>query len=688
MKRAFVVVGLLLLCTLSGQSHAVPGTILHVDPGWGSAPHGIYLIDCETYEWDTLAFGSWGDPAGMMGGFTPDGRTIYTFVRDRGIRRINNDGTGFEWLIRFPISSDRTDAMAINDAGIFWLKDKYVHRLNVQTLVIDTVADLNGIGDGSQWYATSNDGLRAYAWMHNTTVSLEYEPGFADYTLTNMNIWGHGTVITMSGSHIVYDAWSESWGALPGLGHRTWIVYDFETATEVKKFPSGTAEEIETWGVRPCRNDDDYLVFSAGSTFVLNWVTEEKWHIEGAPGHDEFWLGELPTMHTTPAVRLASGALQFVSAGATPQPQTVAVQNSGVGTLDDLTTTIEPAAATWLSVAVLGTGNGQSLEVSVDPSGMAQQTHQASVIVSAPNSANSDTLLVSFTVGTALAAPSNLNATVGYNGVDVTLRWTDNTDTEDGFIVERSDGAAFTEVIRVAADIGSYTDAGLSVGSYTYRVRAYDSSSESDPSNEVPVSIDGIPTFALTAPAAGDTLLAGTRVHIMWHTSVTNNVEIQWSSNGGEHFDVITAHGGITDQMATWGDFTWDIPASTPATTDGYIMVNAYQDRSVSVVVGPLVVTPVARVGGPACRIARHSALSLRTGPSGTACMVSHAEDVPVGVRLLTIDGAEVMRAQGSTNRLLVAGSGRLASGSYLITAVLNRNGAVETLTRRIAVLP
>ncbi len=78
-------------------------------------------------------------------------------------------------------------------------------------------------------------------------------------------------------------------------------------------------------------------------------------------------------------------------------------------------------------------------------------------------------------------APSNPTAT-GVNGSTVRVRWQDNSASEWGFKVERSDdgGANYTQVGIVPTGVTSYDDAGLVAGAeYFYRVRAYSASNNS-----------------------------------------------------------------------------------------------------------------------------------------------------------------------------------------------------------------
>jgi hypothetical protein len=83
-------------------------------------------------------------------------------------------------------------------------------------------------------------------------------------------------------------------------------------------------------------------------------------------------------------------------------------------------------------------------------------------------------------------APSSLTATAdgGYQRID--LAWTDNSDNEDGFKIERSlDGATgWTQIATVGAGVVTDTDYGLTEGiTYYYRVRAYRQTANSAYSN-------------------------------------------------------------------------------------------------------------------------------------------------------------------------------------------------------------
>ncbi|MCB9893007.1 MAG: right-handed parallel beta-helix repeat-containing protein [Planctomycetes bacterium] len=88
------------------------------------------------------------------------------------------------------------------------------------------------------------------------------------------------------------------------------------------------------------------------------------------------------------------------------------------------------------------------------------------------------------------SAATNLVATL--NGTAADLSWTDNSANETGFRIERRIGTGgYAVLTTLAADVTSYSDAGLAAGTYTYRVYAYNASGDSAASNEDTVAVSG-----------------------------------------------------------------------------------------------------------------------------------------------------------------------------------------------------
>jgi hypothetical protein len=83
------------------------------------------------------------------------------------------------------------------------------------------------------------------------------------------------------------------------------------------------------------------------------------------------------------------------------------------------------------------------------------------------------------------AAPSNLVATA-VSSSEIDLSWTDNSDNETEFQIERSTdgGLTFTQIATVGPSVTTYFDTGLTAATmYSYRVRASNLTGDSDYSN-------------------------------------------------------------------------------------------------------------------------------------------------------------------------------------------------------------
>ncbi|SDS43056.1 S8 family serine peptidase [Opitutus sp. GAS368] len=122
------------------------------------------------------------------------------------------------------------------------------------------------------------------------------------------------------------------------------------------------------------------------------------------------------------------------------------------------------------------------------------------------------------------AAPSNLSATATSSSA-INLTWTDNTNNEDGFRVERStDNTTFTQVASLAANSTSYSDTGLAASTtYYYRVRAFNSAGNSGYSNTASATTQAPPP---TVPAAPSNLSASatssSAINLTWTNNATN----------------------------------------------------------------------------------------------------------------------------------------------------------------------
>jgi RHS repeat-associated protein len=136
------------------------------------------------------------------------------------------------------------------------------------------------------------------------------------------------------------------------------------------------------------------------------------------------------------------------------------------------------------------------------------------------------------------SAPSGLSATAA-NSSQINLTWTDNSNNEIGFRIERSLtlGSGYNEVHVTGANESTWSNTGLSAGTtYHYRIRAtnhvgnsnYSTTSTAITTAPVPVAPSGLAAVAASS----------TSVTLNWVDDSTNETgfEIERSSNGGSTY--------------------------------------------------------------------------------------------------------------------------------------------------------
>lgn len=128
------------------------------------------------------------------------------------------------------------------------------------------------------------------------------------------------------------------------------------------------------------------------------------------------------------------------------------------------------------------------------------------------------------------AAPTSLSA-VAASSSQVTITWADNSDDENGFSIERCQGAGcsnFSEIGRTGADAVSFSNAGLTAGaSYSYRVHAFNDGGESDNSNTASVTTQA-PSGVPAAPGnLRTTALSYTRIDLAWDDRSNNETKFE-----------------------------------------------------------------------------------------------------------------------------------------------------------------
>lgn len=137
-------------------------------------------------------------------------------------------------------------------------------------------------------------------------------------------------------------------------------------------------------------------------------------------------------------------------------------------------------------------------------------------------------------------APSTLTATVAAY-TQINLNWTDNSDNESSFKIERAPGGTtnFTEIGSVGAGVTTFASTGLTAStSYSYRVRASNAIGNSAYTNVVTATTSAAPVTIPTAPSSlTGTAISSSQINLSW----TDN------SNNESSFRIERAPGGTTN---------------------------------------------------------------------------------------------------------------------------------------------
>jgi hypothetical protein len=161
--------------------------------------------------------------------------------------------------------------------------------------------------------------------------------------------------------------------------------------------------------------------------------------------------------------------------------------------------------------------------------------------------------------GSALpSAPSNLVASASSLNASISLFWTDNSDNEIGFSIERSlsSSSGFSQIATVGANVTTYDDSGLiPFTTYYYRVRAFNGAGSSAYSN----TDDATPAPALQPPAPPSgltaTVASSTSIQLTW-SDISNNEDgfsIERSLSSSSGFSQIATVGGNTTSYTSTG---------------------------------------------------------------------------------------------------------------------------------------
>ncbi|MFA5367133.1 MAG: C1 family peptidase [Dehalococcoidia bacterium] len=181
---------------------------------------------------------------------------------------------------------------------------------------------------------------------------------------------------------------------------------------------------------------------------------------------------------------------------------------------------------------------------------------------------------------TALGPPpaesSDLDA-VAVSSSQVNLTWTDNSDNESGFKIERKTGAGgtYSQIATVGANITSYSNTGRAAGTeYYYRVRAYSAAGNSNYCDEAGAKTlpPPPPRPTLASPASGATGQPQTP-QLVWNPSTgASSYGVQVSTVSSFATTVVNETGvtetffGVPEGILNWNTrYYWRVNAVGPS---------------------------------------------------------------------------------------------------------------------------
>jgi len=664
-------------------------------------------------------------PNATHAAFSPDGRKLAFILEGtgtaRGVFTVNNDGTGAARLCALFTSNSLTFCnICWTTRGIFWSENsRSIYWADPATGRSRSIGSLTTNTTGNH-LRMSRAGTRAYLRTdHELSPSvggLFFEVS-SDTAITNQrtfSTWDHGSVMLNDGSAALWNAFNcGSIGNPSGCAYHVYFArVDFATMqlTPLKPGDNLASQYIidgPGFGPYTTPNNDSLILYRKEPCdgcwedphfFIMNVYTREVREATPstiAPGgpitslgelYDagEFWMGALPNPHaTSPSIGLSKTTVRLTNQTTQTPVDTVTVSNIGSGTLGAVTTTVSPAAA-WLTRTVSGSGNTQYVRMQANAAGLAAGDYTTTVTVSAVGADNTPSFTVTFTVGAQVLAPSGLEAICDFGG-DVDLTWTDNSDNETAFQLQRRESAGtFALLATLAANATSYRDTTPVRGrTYEYRVRAAAGTTYSSWSDTAAVFVP-LPVIVVTSPGAGDSWAQGTSHAVTWTAPTIQIIQIDVSYDGGDNWEAVTATGGVSQSSEHWGNYPWTVPLSAPVGSGAQIRVAQYQNVGTAgfsglfAIAAGTPVNPEPAVGGRArefsvTRAAGQVLLRLPAcGPDATLALYTLA-----GEQVAQFSGPDFA---GGT----VEWRGRPGS-SALVAKLTSRGSSGGTVTRCVA---
>ena len=500
---------------------------------------------------------------------------------------------------------------------------------------------------GNNFYGNSS--------FDGTKDALIVSAGQYDGTLNATNNWwgsssgpsgdgaGGGDAVVSNGNSITFAPWSTSPAAtrqLPYYG----LPADVTAPIEAENYDHG-GEGVAYHDTTPWNDGSTYRP----GVSIFPWYFTTQWRIGESVDvyystntSQDFYVGSTAAGEWLAySVNVASAGtyrLDFRAANGQSNAGTFHVECDGQNVSGPITVPVTGGPDTWQTFSQAG--------ISL-PAGRHVLKMVFDSVGSSGYVANLDWF--KFTNTDPVAAPSDLQA-AAVSSSQINLSWTDNSNNETGFKIDRStDGASFATIAVTAANTTTYSDVGLAPGTtYYYRVRATSATGDSGNSNVVsattslPVTYLSDLTWASATVGWGtigkDVSIKGnplTLAGVVYPKGIGTHAvsDILYNLNG--HYGSFLSEIGIDDEVLGRGSVDFQVLADGSLIYDSGIVLGTTTPKAINLNVSGV------------------NQLTLHVGDAGDGIDYDHADWA--GARLLGPAGPTTPAAPAGLNASLAA---------------------------------